>query len=121
MEKKRLQKYESLIHSVLNEFLTLEGKSIIKDNFVTIMGVEVTSNLSLAKVYLSFLNEKTQNICFEAIKKSKGKFRYFLGNKIRNQARKIPEIKFILDTSEYSAYKIDRLIAKLDIPKISKE
>ena len=43
MQKKRLEKYESLIHGVLNQYLTIEGRGLLKNNFVTIMGVRVSS------------------------------------------------------------------------------
>jgi len=121
MQKKRLEKYESLIHGVLNQYLTIEGRGLLKNNFVTIMGVRVSSNLSLAKVYLSFLNEESQNENFNMIEKNKKKIRGFLGNKIRHQARKIPEIKFILDTTEQKASKIEKIISELEIPKSNKK
>ena len=35
MEKKRLEKYESLIHSIINEYFIVEGKGLIKNNFLT--------------------------------------------------------------------------------------
>ena len=50
MEKKRLEKYESLIHSIINEYFIVEGKGLIKNNFLTIMGVKASSNMSLIKV-----------------------------------------------------------------------
>jgi len=121
MQTKRLEKYESLIHNVLNQYLIIEGKNLIKNNFVTIMGVKVSSNMSLAKVYLSFLKEKTQDENFKIIEKNKTKIRGFLGNKIRHQVRKIPEIELILDTTEQKASRLEQIIDELKIPKVKKK
>ena len=93
MEKKRLEKYESLIHSIINEYFILEGKTLIKNNFLTIMGVKASSNMSLIKVYLSFLKENSENENFKIVQQNSKKIRGYLGNKIRHLIRKIPEIK----------------------------
>ena len=121
MEKKRLEKYESLIHSIINEYFILEGKTLIKNNFLTIMGVKASSNMSLIKVYLSFLKENSENENFKIVQQNSKKIRGYLGNKIRHLIRKIPEIKFILDKSEYKASNIEKILSGLDIPKDSQK
>ena len=121
MEKKRLEKYESLIHSIINEYFVLEGKTLIKNNFLTIMGVKASSNMSLIKVYLSFLKENSENENFKIVQQNSKKIRGYLGNKIRHLIRKIPEIKFILDKSEYKASNIEKILSGLNIPKDSRK
>jgi len=44
-----------------------------------------------------------------------------LGDKIRNQARIIPELIFYIDEVEENAMKMDALIKSLNIPPASKE
>ena len=34
MQTKRLEKYESLIHNVLNQYLIIEGKNLIKNRLI---------------------------------------------------------------------------------------
>ena len=67
------------------------------------------------KVYLSFLKENSENENFEIIQQNSKKIRGYLGNKIRHLIRKIPEIKFILDKSEYKASNIEKILSGLDI------
>tara|TARA_E500000331_G_scaffold128533_1_gene125832 strand:- start:428 stop:793 length:366 start_codon:yes stop_codon:yes gene_type:complete len=121
MEKKRLEKYESLIQSIINQYFIVEGKGLIKNNFLTIMGVKASSNMSLIKIYLSFLKENSENENFKIVQQNSKKIRGYLGNKIRHLIRKIPEIKFILDKSEHKASNIEKILAGLDIPKDNKK
>jgi len=66
--------------------------------FVTITGVEVTGDLSLARVYLSILgSEEERAETLEALGRAKGFLRSELGRRIR--LRQTPEIEFRFDSS----------------------
>ena len=65
------------------------------------------------------LAEENEN--FEIVQQNSKKIRGYLGNKIRHLIRKIPEIKFILDKSEYKASNIEKILSGLDIPKDSQK
>jgi ribosome-binding factor A len=66
---------------------------------VSVTKVKVTSDLSLAKVYLSiFPNDKALEY-FENLKENRFKLRHDLSQKMKNQLRRIPELNFYLDDS----------------------
>jgi len=68
--------------------------------FVTITAVDVTSDLSFAKVYFTVLGNKTETL--EALKSAKGFIKRELGERV--ELRHIPELEFIYDESiEYGA------------------
>ena len=56
MKRQRIEKHESLIHQVINEYLIREGKSFLGNEFVTIMGIKLSPDLSVALIFVSVLN-----------------------------------------------------------------
>ena len=77
-------------------------------DFFTITDLDVSSDHSYAKVYVSFLKEPTKNI--EKLNKVKGFVRKALASRIK--LRRTPEISFILDDSFFKMEKLDNLLNK---------
>ena len=81
----------------------------VKDAMVSIIRVELTSDLSYAKVFISSMRgiEETK-LAAEGLKNAKGFIKKELNSRI--QMRRSPELIFIADTSaEYSARINDKL------------
>jgi len=79
--------------------------------FVTITDVQVTSDNSLAKIYVMFLGQNPRKEAgLNALKHSKGFIRTELGKTL--SIRKVPELLFILDDSLERANKINDIIKK---------
>ncbi len=102
----------------LNNIIQRELSSIIQTEvknsgvgFCTITGVDVTSDLSYAKVYVSFLNKNTKK-SLEALEKSKGFIRSTLARRLT--VRKCPELIFVLDTSLDYGNKIESIIEEIN-------
>ncbi len=76
--------------------------------FVTITDVEVTKDLSVAKVYVTILNDEKRDITMESLVKAKGFVRSQLFDRV--ELRKIPDIRFIYDESIETGYRIEKLI-----------
>jgi ribosome-binding factor A len=118
MESKRQQKFARLIQKDLSDIFQKEMKTLIGNAFVTVADVKMTPDLSIARIYLSFMLAPSKNMLLEDIKESSNQIRKVLGNKIRNQARIVPELEFFIDdTAEYAA-KIDALFASIEIPPL---
>lgn len=80
--------------------------------FITIMRVEITKDLQLAKVYFSVMGNDQQKVkAQEGLESAKGFIRRLIGQRLK--LRLTPEIIFKLDSSvEYSidiAEKIERI------------
>ena len=56
MQRTRIEKHESLIHQVINEYLIKKGKGFLKNEFITIMGIKLSADLSIALIFISVLN-----------------------------------------------------------------
>tara|TARA_Y200000002_G_scaffold89591_1_gene71989 strand:+ start:5042 stop:5413 length:372 start_codon:yes stop_codon:yes gene_type:complete len=116
MKRQRIEKHESLIHQVINEYLIRDGKSFLGNEFVTIMGIKLSPDLSVALIFVSVLNNEKSQFVEEKLLERKYDIKQFLARSIGKKIRKIPEIKFILDSSEHDASRINKIISDLDIP-----
>ncbi|MCD8885910.1 30S ribosome-binding factor RbfA [Staphylococcus epidermidis] len=80
--------------------------------FLTITDVELTNDLSQAKVYLTVLgNDKEVDNTFKALQKATGFIKSELGSRMR--LRIIPELTFEYDESIEYGNKIERMIQDL--------
>ena len=121
MDNKRQQKFSRLIQKELGDIFQREGKAHFGSAFITVTRVEVSPDLGVARIYLSFMLAPSKQMLLEDIREKTKLIRQSLGNRIRHQARVIPELVFFLDeTAEYAA-KMDNLISGLNIPPASEE
>lgn len=109
MESTRQAKISRLLQKELSEIFrqqTAKTNGVI----VSVSGVRVSPDLSIAKVYLSiFPPEKSQEIMAN-IEASNKTVRYELAEKVRFQLRKVPELQFYIDDSLDYAENIDKLL-----------
>lgn len=116
MDSQRQQKFARLIQKDLGEIFQHDTKNLFNGAFITVTSVRVSPDLSIAKVYLSFLLAKDKQQLLEDIEEKNKTIRQLLARRIKNQARVIPELRFYLDDSADYASKIDSLLADLNIP-----
>lgn len=109
MENKRLEKVNRLLLKELSEIFQAElrPRSCV---MLSVTKVNVTSDLSYAKVYLSIFGvDDKQKVVDEVA--SNGKYiRGLLGNRIRHQMRVVPELRFYEDDSLDYIQNIDNLL-----------
>ncbi len=118
-ENKRQKQVARQIHKDLSDIFQKDLKTVFDGAFVTITDVKVSPDLSLARVYLSFMLTNDKEGVLEKIKENNKKIRALFGNKTRHQFRIIPNFHyFIDDTAEY-AQKIEELFANINIPPAS--
>ena len=110
-------KIERLNHAFQEE-ISMILMTEIKDEdikFVTITGVDTTSDLSFAKVYFTVLDDTKKQTTLEALNKAASFIRGELSQRV--EIRHTPELKFIYDTSiEYGEH-IERIIEKINEEK----
>lgn len=76
----------------------------------TITAVETTNDLSIAKIYVTFLNSSSKK-GLDALQRSNGYIRNLLAKKLK--IRKCPELHFVLDTSLEYGNKIESILKEL--------
>lgn len=88
----------------------------MENAFITIADVQVSPDLSVARVYLSMMLINDKKKVIDRINLHKREIRKALGDTIRKQVRIIPELVFFVDELEEKALKMDSLIDSLRIP-----
>jgi ribosome-binding factor A len=112
----RQQKYAKLIQKELSEIFQQDKKGILENAFITIADVRVSTDLSIAKIYISMMLAKEKQKTLDRINLRKKEIRKALGDRIGKQVRIIPELIFFIDEVEENAQRMDELIKNLNIP-----
>lgn len=119
-ESTRQHKFGRLIQKELSEIFQRDKRGILENTFVTIADVKMSPDLGVAKIYISMMLAKDKQLTLEKINTRKKEIRKALGEKIRKQARVVPELIFFIDETEENAYKLEELLKNLNIPPAEK-
>lgn len=101
------------VSDVLHRNLATLIRDDFKDpraGFITISDVEVSRDLSHAKVYVTVFEDDKISDTVEVLNKASGFFRSELSHRVK--LRSIPQLKFIYDTSLAEGNKIEALLAE---------
>ncbi|HLQ98824.1 MAG TPA: 30S ribosome-binding factor RbfA [Sphingobacterium sp.] len=112
-ESKRQQRFANVIQKDLSELFQHEGSNWAPGAFITVTKVRMTPDLSIARIYLSFLDSKTKTEKFEQIQQNTSKIRYKLGNKIRHDIKAVPELEFYIDDTSDYVENMDRIFDEI--------
>jgi ribosome-binding factor A len=117
METNRQKKIGALLQSDLVDILQGEiRKNGISNLIISISKVQVTTDLSIAKVYLSiFPNEKAPELLI-AIKSNMPLIKHDLSQRVKLQLRKVPNLSFYIDDSLEYIEKIDNALSGKENP-----
>jgi len=81
--------------------------------FLTVTGVDVTNDLSQAKVYISVLgSDEQKETTLKALARSKGFLRSEVGKRMR--LRHVPDLLFHFDTSIEYGSRIEKLLESIN-------
>lgn len=116
MSTQRQQKYGRLLQKELGAIFQQDVKSMFGSTFITVSGVNVSPDFSIATVYLSLTLSKKPQVILEDIREKGKLIRQQLATRIKNQVRIIPELRFFLDESLLEAERMEKLFASLNIP-----
>ncbi len=111
METTRQQKIGRLVQKEIASILLQEQRFRVSNSIITVTKVNVTSDLSIARVYLSvFSPSGSKQAVFELVCSHGKDLRNLLAGRVRHQLRIIPNLEFYLDDSLDYIEKIDRLL-----------
>lgn len=111
METNRQKKIGALLQEDLVDILQGEvRKNGISNLIISVSKVHVTTDLSIAKVYLSvFPTEKSAEL-LKAIQSNTPLIKHDLAQRVKNQLRKVPDLLFYVDDSLDYIEKIDEAL-----------
>jgi ribosome-binding factor A len=117
----RQQKFGRLIQKELSDIFLRDKRDILENAFITIAEVRVSPDLGVAKVFVSMRLAKDKQSVLDRLNVHKKEIRRAVGERIRNQARIVPELVFVIDDVEEKAERLENLIKSLNIPPAPEE
>jgi ribosome-binding factor A len=109
METNRQKKIARLLQKDLGEILQLNGRTWFPGAMLTVTKVNVTADLSIARVYVSIFGKEAKVIIKQLEMQAK-EVRKQLGLRVKNQLRHIPELRFYVDDSLDYIENIEKLL-----------
>lgn len=111
-ESTRQLKVAREIQKDMAEIIRSKGMAAFSGAMVSVSGVKVSPDLSVAKIYVSvFPSEKAQAV-MQTISENTRSLRGELGGRVGKQLRIVPEIVFYLDSSLDYVEHIEELLKK---------
>ncbi len=109
METNRQHRISRLIQKDIGEILQQGGKEWFPGAMITVTKVYITSDLSLAKIYLSIFGKDADKL-LQQVKARNKEIRKHLGMRVKNQLRQVPELRFFIDDSLDYIENIEKLL-----------
>jgi ribosome-binding factor A len=107
----RLLRINESIKETLSSVITAEGLKDPRVGFVTVTGVETTSDLRHAKVYFSVLGDRAEReATLTALDKSRGYLQARIGTALR--MKRTPQLEFVYDGTLDNALRIERALKR---------
>ncbi len=109
MNTTRQQKIASLLQRELANIFLQDSKSIY-NCMITVTKTTVTSDLSIARAYLSIYMADSKDAVIAAVRANTKDIRFRLGQKVRTQLRVVPQLEFFIDDTLDYMENIERLL-----------
>lgn len=112
-EGKRQKQVGGLIQEEINLIFQRMGLNMINGGMVSISSVKITPDLLEARIYLSVFNAADNQSVLKKIEDRAWEVKKELAARVRNQLRRIPEIKFFLDDTLDHVFKMEELFKQI--------
>lgn len=117
METNRQKKIGSVLQKDLVDILQGEvRKNGISNLIISVSKVSVTTDLSVAKVYLSIFPPEKGKELLESIKSNTPLIKHDLSQRVKLQLRKVPNLTFFIDDSLEYIDKIEKALTLKENP-----
>ena len=110
MNQLRIKRIESLLKEDISEMLRQWAKENTPGVLLSVSSVRVTPDLSIARVNMSIFPSDDKMAILERVKENTPSFRGELGDKVRHQLRKIPEVIFYIDEGYQHMEEIEKCL-----------
>lgn len=112
-ESKRQKQVSKLVMEELSAIFQREGMNVVDGGLVSISKVNMTPDLLEARIYLSLFQVKEPQKLVHEIKERTGEWRNLLGQRVKNQLRRVPELQFYTDDTLDYVFKMEELFKKI--------
>ena len=114
METKRQKQVAEVVKRNFSMVLQQEGGYIYGSSIlVTVTGVKMTPDFSMANIYLSIYNTENKQAVILELEDNHSRLRQALANRIRKHVRRVPDIAFYMDDTLDEMYRLNQLFDRL--------
>ena len=111
-ENKRQKQIAGLLNEELSGIFQRLGLNMMEGGMISISSVKITPDLLEARVYLSSFQADAKPV-MKRIEDRKWEIKKELAIKIKQQLRRIPELKFFLDDTLDHVFKMEELFKEI--------
>ncbi|MBL7471449.1 30S ribosome-binding factor RbfA [Robertkochia sediminum] len=117
METNRQKKIAGVLRKDLADILQRAAQGGgLTNTLISVTKVKVTTDLSIAKVYISFFPPEKGKELLDGIRSNQPLIKHDLAQRTKNQLRRVPELEFFIDDSLEYINKIERSLKGDDNP-----
>lgn len=113
-EGKRQKQISSVLNHELNDIFQRLGISILQGGMISISSVKMTSDLLEARIYLSLFQVKDPDAVMKKIEDRSHEIKKELAARVKQQLRRIPEIRYYRDDTLDQVFKMEELFKKIN-------
>jgi ribosome-binding factor A len=111
---RRQERVAELIKQTMARIFQQQGKAAFGNSFITVTTVRMSPDVGYAFIYLSVLQEADPQALIEQIRENKGALRKALGDQIRDQLKKVPELYFYYDDTMDYVERMEEVFKQID-------
>jgi|SRR5688572_9352308 len=115
-ESKRQKQIGGLLNEELNDIFRRMGLNMLDNGMISITSVRITPDLLEARVYLSLFQVKDPAAAMKKIEDKSWEIKRELAGRVKQQLRRIPELKFFQDDSLDHVFKMEELFKQINKP-----
>ena len=113
-ESKRQKQIGGLLNEELNDIFRRMGLNMVDGGMISITNVMITPDLLEARVYLSLFQVKNPQDTMKKIEDKAWDIKRELAGRIKQQLRRIPELRFFQDDTLDHVFKMEELFKQIN-------
>jgi ribosome-binding factor A len=111
-EGKRQKQVGGLIQEEMNSIFQHLGINMLYGGMVSISTVKITPDLLEARIYLSIFQADAKSV-LKKVEERKWEIKKELAQRVKQQLRRIPELKFFLDETLDHVFKMEEIFKEI--------
>ena len=113
-EGKRQKQVAAVVSEELNDIFRRLNLNMIGGGMVSISSVKLTPDLLEARIYVSMYKVQDENAALKKIENQAWEIKRELANRVKNQLRRMPVLKFYLDDTLDHVFKMEELFKQIN-------
>jgi ribosome-binding factor A len=113
-ESKRQKQVAGVIQEAMNDIFLRMGLNMFGGGMVSISSVKITPDLLEARIYLSLYQVADPQAMLTKLEDRKGEIKRELGNRVKQQLRRMPELKFFKDDTLDHVFRMEEIFKKIN-------